>query len=144
VITFDVSIAINSTPEKIFGFISDYRNDLRWREKVTQMIYLSNNGGGTGSKLRETLNFLGKNYTTISEVTEFHNNKRIAFNGSNDEMRVSGFREIFFNDLCYEFRYYMVIEPKGINKLLLRLIKNIFCVQIKKDLKNLKDILENS
>ncbi|MEO8398728.1 MAG: hypothetical protein ABI550_02815 [Ignavibacteriaceae bacterium] len=136
------SISVKYPSAKMFQFISNYRNDILWREIVDKIEAPPMGEIRVGTKTNDIINFLGKKFLTESEVKEFHPERKIALQNFDDEIKVFSSREVHDKGEETEFHYYLKVEPKKINRFILPLLKSSLTKQVKKDLQKLKSVMQ--
>ncbi len=136
------SISIKYPPQKMFLFISNYRNDVLWREIVDEISAPPINEINVGTKTNETINFLGRKFSSPAEVKEFQPNKKIALQNIDDEINIFSSREVMANGEETVFHYYLRVVPKKINRFVVPLLKNSLTKQVRKDLQRLKVVIQ--
>ncbi len=136
------SITVKYPPRKMFLFISNYRNDVLWREIVDEITAPPIEEINVGVKTNETINFLGKKFSSPAEIKEFQPNKKIALQNLDDEIKIFSSREVTGTGDETIFHYYLKVEPKKINKFVIPLLKNSLTKQIRKDLQRLKNVMQ--
>ncbi len=136
------SISVKYPLHKMFLFISNYRNDVLWREVVDEIIAPPINEIIVGAKTNETISFLGKKFSTPAEVKEFQPSKKISLQNSDDEIKIFSSREVTAEGDETIFHYHLKVEPKKINRFILPLLKNSLTKQVRKDLQRLKVVMQ--
>ena len=136
------SINIKYPPNKMFLFISNYRNDVLWREIVDEINAPPLDTINIGVRTNETISFLGKKFSSPAEIKEFQPDKKIALQNLDDEIKIFSSREVTGNGEETVFQYYLKVEPRKINKFVLPLLKNSLTKQMRKDLQRLKVVMQ--
>lgn len=130
-------------PQTVFHFICDYTNDVKWRRGVIEMKQSTFGFTETGTVTRETIVMLGRRFTNLAKITGCEENKRISFKVVKGIEGVSGYRSVYeIANNCTGFIYSVSINPRGIFKVITPLIQKSFRKRIRKDLKKLKQLLE--
>ncbi len=140
--TIKDEIVINASREFVFGFVSDYTNDLKWREGVIGMKCSTKENIFLGTRTRETMKFLGSTFITVARVTEYSPFTKIAFRSVAGKFPVHGYRQIDGVEGYSKFTYSLTIELSGFAKIFNPLLKSIYKKRIQRDLVKLKSILE--
>lgn len=136
-------IMIYRNTEVVFQYISDFTNDVTWRSGVIEMRQSTNGFTETGTVTRETLKLLGQKWTNLAKITGFHKNKKVGFKVVKGIEGVSGYRSVYeISDNCTGLIYSITIKPEGIFKIIAPLIQKNFRKRIRKDLRKLKQFLE--
>jgi hypothetical protein len=141
--TMTDEIMINASRDFVFNFVSDYANDVKWREGVIDMKCSTKANIFVGTRTKETMKFLGKSYNTIARVTEFTPFHIIAFRSVSGKLPVHGFRKVEDIAGYTRFIYSLTIEFKGLSKISSPVIVWFYKKRIKRDLLKLKSILES-
>ncbi len=136
------SISVKYPRNKMFLFISNYRNDVLWREIVDEINAPPIDIINIGVKTNETISFLGKKFSSPAEVKEFQPDKKISLQNLDDEIKIFSSREVSGNGEETVFHYYLKVEPRKINKFVIPLLKNSLTKQIRKDLQRLKVVMQ--
>lgn len=135
-------IVINAPQDFVFGFISDYSNDVKWREGVTGMKCSTKENIFVGTRTRETMKLWGRPYTTIARVTEYEPYNKIAFRSVTGKIPVHGYRLVEDAGGYSRFIYSLTIELTGLAVLLSPVLASMYKKRIKVDLQKLKSLLE--
>ena len=137
-------IIINTPQDFVFGYISDYSNDVNWREGVTGMKCSTKENIFVGTQTRETMKLWGKTFTTIARVTEYAPYNKIAFRSITGKIPIHGYRLVEAAGGYSRFIYSLTIEFKGLSLLLAPLMIRMYKKKIRRDLLKLKSILESA
>lgn len=140
--TIKDEIVINASREFVFGFVSDYSNDVKWREGVIGMKCSTKENIFLGTRTRETMKFLGRTFITVARVTEYSPFTKIAFRSTTGKIPVYGYRQIDGVEGYSKFTYSLTIELSGITALFNPLLTSIYKKRIQQDLIKLKSIIE--
>ncbi|QQS35621.1 MAG: SRPBCC family protein [Ignavibacteriales bacterium] len=140
--TIKDEIMINAPANFVFGFISDYSNDVKWREGVIDMKCSTRDNIFIGTRTRETMKMLGRNFITVARVTEYSPYNRIAFRSVVSEVPVNGYRELKDVNGSTNFTYSLSLELRGVYKLFSPFIVSMYSKRVKRDLEKLKMILD--
>ena len=140
--TIKDEIVINASRELVFGFVSDYSNDVKWREGVIGMKCSTKENIFLGTRTRETMKFLGRTFITIARVTEYSPFTKIAFRSVTGKIPVHGYRLTEGVEGYTKFTYSLTIELQGFSLLFDPLMTAIYRKRIRRDLLKLKSILE--
>ncbi len=143
-ITLTKNVFINLPKEKVFSFVSDYRNDPKWRSGVLKMTQEPDEETKFGTKTFETIKFIGRKLIVKAEVSEFQLNKKVKFKTLSAPMKLEGFREVSdFEKEKTDFTYSLSAELTGIYKMFKSSIEKMYGKRIESDLLKLKKILED-
>jgi hypothetical protein len=136
-------IMIFQKPDVVFRFISDYSNDIKWRNGVVEMKQSTNGFTEKGTVTREKIKLLGQKWSNVAKIIEYQENKKVSFRVIKGIEGVSGFRSVYeISKNCTGFIYALKINPQGIFKFITPFIQNTFRKRVRKDLQKLKHILE--
>lgn len=141
-ITITQSILIDCCLEDVFKFISNYKNDTKWRSGVIEMLQFPDYNTFVGTTTIETIKLFGQKHFISAEVYEYENNRKVAFRTTDGLFKVTGYREVNKENGKTKFTYSLSAELTGIYKLLSNTIKNIYNKRIIGDLNKLKEIIE--
>lgn len=81
-ITQDFTQEINAPVEKIFAFVSDFRNNSKWQDGVIESTQTPDGPTNVGTTVKDKRTFLGQKMESTYEVTEFVPNKKMVFKSS--------------------------------------------------------------
>jgi uncharacterized membrane protein len=135
-------ITIHRSPEDVYSFVSDYRNDVLWRHGVTEMTLDPPAPVRVGTRTREVMRFFGRRLLTEAEVTEVVPNQRTAFRSSSGPISVTGFRQVEPADGATEITFNLEGEMDSLFSALAPILKPMFRRQVSRDLVRLKMYLE--
>ncbi len=133
------SIRIEESAANVLAFVTDYDNDVRWREGVLEMRARGPVTAGTATY--EKLTFLGSTYVTEGVVTE-KTDRRLAFHGESDSVEARGYREVVADGDGAVVTYALDLRPKGALKLVFPLLRRLYAARVRRDLQRLKATLE--
>jgi len=141
-ITITETILVDCSLEDVFKFISNYKNDTKWRGGVIEMHQFPDYNTFVGTTTIETIKLFGQKYFISAEVYEYENNKKISFRTTDGLFKVTGCREVNRENGKTKFTYSLSAELTGVYKLFSNPIKNSYKKRIMRDLNKLKQILE--
>lgn len=130
-ITHQVQIARPAA--EVFAYVTDYANDVAWREGVLEMT-------AHGSKTYERLTFLGSTYVTEGVITE-KTERRLSFKGASDTVDSNGYREVTETRDGALFTYELELRPRGLLRLFAPLLRYLYARRIRRDLGKLRELL---
>ena len=140
-ITVQKSILINRPREEVFNFISNFDNDVKWRADEAELKQELQEAA-----LKDVCNYsiriVNRKVTVPTEITEYNKNKRVAFQSTDKQLLLNGYRHVVSLKNNTKLTYSLSAEFKGIFKFLSAFIKRIFAGRITRDLKKLKIVLE--
>lgn len=138
------NIVISASKEKVFSFISDYTNDIQWREGVLEMKQEPTHKTDVGTVTFETIRFMGRKLIVKAKVIEYILNEKVSFKTVDAPMNIEGFRKVEDDkNSKTKFTYSLSAELTGLYKLFTSSIIKMYDKRIEGDLIRLKTILEN-
>lgn len=140
----EVSIWIDRPPAEVFRFVANYNNDTRWRHGVTRMTQSPADETGVGTITHEEMNFLGRPYVTIAQITDFEPDQRLEWASIEATTPVSGWRRVEPEGHGTRFSQVIRADLQGIYRLLAPLMVSMLKKQMSQDMKRLKQILEQA
>jgi len=138
----EVSIWIDRSPADVFQFIANYNNDTRWRHGVARMSQSPVGETGVGTITHEEMEFLGRRYVTIAQITAFEPDQRLAWASIEATSPVSGWRVVTAEGAGARFTQAVVADLQGFYRWLSPLMVAMFKNQMSRDMARLKQILE--
>lgn len=138
------NIIIEKPKEEVFGFISNYVNDIKWREGVLEKKLKYKGEINVGAVSTEKLKFFGRIITLIALVTEYEKNRKISFKIIGGEIPVEGYRMVEETGNGTRLIYHLQGKLDGIYKFFSSIIIAFYKKRIKRDLNRLKKVIENS
>ncbi|MGH3088294.1 MAG: SRPBCC family protein [Rubrobacteraceae bacterium] len=136
------SVVVSGTPEEIFAFAGDPRNDPLWSSSIEEVRQISEGTLGVGTEIRTVAHFLGRRIETPEKVTEYEPNHKLSlkvnsgplrFTGSRSVEAVAGGTRITFTIEGRSGGFFGVADP---------VFARLAGRTLKADISNLKDILE--
>ena len=138
------SILIKCCLEDVFKFISNYKNDTKWRSGVIEMRQFPDYNTFVGTTTIETIKLFGQKQFISAEVYEYENNKKVSFRTTESLFKVKGSREVSKENNLTKFTYSFSAELTGVYKLFAGFIKSSYRKRVLNDLKNIKILLEEN
>lgn len=83
----DFSGEIKAPVEKVFSFVTDFRNNAMWQNGVIESTQTPDGPTQVGTKVKDKRTFLGQKIEGTYEVTEFVPNKRVSFKSTSGPMQ---------------------------------------------------------
>jgi uncharacterized membrane protein len=136
------SVVINRPPEEVFGYVSNYNNDHIWRKDVVVMRFPEGKKPETGDKVSGIIKLMGRERTTAAFITEYEENKLIAFEVVNGPMHIRGYRLVSGIDGSAKFTYSITVRFNGYMGFFSRILIKNFSANIESNLTELKKVLE--
>jgi mannose-6-phosphate isomerase-like protein (cupin superfamily)/carbon monoxide dehydrogenase subunit G len=88
------SVEIERTPEEVFAFVADLRNDPRWNSAIDEVQQTSEGPPGMGTTLLTVAHFLGRRFETPEEVTEYEPGRKLSTEVTSGPLRFTGSRTV--------------------------------------------------
>lgn len=139
----EVSIWIDRPPAEVFRFIANYNNDTHWRLGVARMSQSPADETGIGTITHEEMEFLGRCYVTIAQITDFEPDKRLEWSSIEATTPVSGWRMVEPEGYGTRFTQAVVAHLQGFYRWLSPVMVGMFKKQMSRDMARLKQILED-
>jgi carbon monoxide dehydrogenase subunit G len=141
----DESVSIAKSPEQVWEAIADYSFDLRWRKGLLEMSPDPPGGPQVGTKVHEVVRTSGRDFVADTTVTEVEPGASYRFAGEGTIGGVAGGRSVrpgSEGDGAV-FTYEIELTPSGGMRLLGPVLGPMVRSGLKKDLRKLKELLEN-
>lgn len=137
------SVQIDRSPAQVWEAIADYSFDREWRKGLLEMTPDPPGGPAVGTKVHEVVRSSGRNYVADTAVTDLDPGVAYRFAGGGTIGGVGGGRSVRPGEATGAvFTYTIELEPKGGMRLLRPLLGPMVRSGLKKDLQNLKGLLE--
>ena len=136
------SITINRPIEEVFAFVTDVRNDVKWRSDVVESKVTSSGSLGVGATFEFASEFMGRKIETEVEMTAYDPPKRFAWKSIKSPIPVSAvttFEAVADGTLVVDTADF---EPGGFFKIAEPLLIKQAQSAAEKDMKKLKELLE--
>jgi len=137
------SVVINQPIEEVFAFVSNTENGPLWQTQVQEAKVTSDGPFGVGSTTAQTAHFLGRGIETEGEITEYEQNRKIAWKSTSGPIPGEGqntFEAV--GEGQTKFTLTAELDIGGFFKLAEPLVARSARRQMEANLDNLKDILE--
>jgi Polyketide cyclase / dehydrase and lipid transport len=136
-------VAIDRSPADVWDAIANYSFDLQWRNGLLEMTPEPPGPAALGSTVREVVRSSGREYIADTVVTEFDPGVSYRFEGSGTIDGLSGRRRVRpAEGSGAEFTYTIKLQPQGGMRLLRPILGYTVRSGLRKDLQNLKALLE--
>lgn len=144
-VTIEQNVVINQPVEKVFDFVSNAANDSLWQTQIQDAKVTSDGPIGVGSKTAQTAHFLGRRIETTAEITEYEQNRTLAWKSTSGPISATG-KDTFeaIGEGQTKFAIGADLDVSGFFKLAEPLVARSARRQVEANLANLKDILEAS
>jgi len=144
-ISVEYSYTVNASPAKVFSFISNPENEVLWENSCIEAQLASQDTIQIGSNYSITFNFLSRKMKFQATIIEFVPSQRFAFQTLSGPLSYEGrYRFSPHNGGTHvDFRF--DAEPKAFFGIIpLSLVRKVFINQIERDVKKLKELLEQA
>lgn len=139
------SVQIATPPAQVWDAIADYSFDREWRNGLLEMTPDPPGQPAVGTKVHEVVRSSGREFVADTEVTTLDPGASYAFDGSGTIGGVAGARTVRSDQgTGAVFTYEINLQPKGGMRLLGPLLGPMVRSGLKKDLRKLKGLLEDS
>ena len=136
------SVVIDCSPGQAFAYVSDYRNDPRWRSGVEEMRQDPDGPTGAGTRTIERMRFQGRIRETEARVVEFDPPHRVGFRTTSGYFTASGHRAVTAEEGGARVEYHVLATLSPWLRPLTPIIRAAFARRLAKDLKSLQALLE--
>ena len=139
---FENSVIVNRPVNKVFEFITDLNNNPIWQTDILELAVTSVGRFGLGSTYRCVNRFMGKRIETEGLITEYVPDRACSFQIKSGS--INGKSNFFFEALngATKFTATADLNLKSF-KLGEVIVKRKIYKQLKKDMLQLKSVLEN-
>lgn len=139
------SVDINRPTDIVWAAIADYALDLQWRVGITEMTPTPAGPPRNGTHIHEVLRSAGMTFTTDAVVSDVEEGISYRFVGSGTTGDVSGLRLVEpLTSISSRFTYQVELRPTRHYRLLRRVLEGALASGLRKDLRRLKMLLEQS
>jgi carbon monoxide dehydrogenase subunit G len=138
------SVQIAKSPAEVWAAIADYSFDLQWRRGLTEMAPDPPGPPSPGTKVHEVVRSSGRVYVADTVVTDLDPGVSYRFTGTGTIGGLAGGRTVQPDPdgNGAVFTYAIELEPQGGMRLLRPVLASIVRSGLKKDLRQLKALLE--
>jgi carbon monoxide dehydrogenase subunit G len=138
------SVQIAKSPAEVWAAIADYSFDLQWRRGLTEMAPDPAGPPAPGTKVHEVVRSSGREYVADTVVTDLDPGVSYRFTGTGTIGGLAGGRTVQPDPdgNGAVFTYTIELEPQGGMRLLRPVLGSIVRSGLKKDLRQLKALLE--
>jgi len=141
-IKLEDSVIIHRSPDKVFAFTTDMKNNPKWQSDIVEIEPITNGVSGRGSMYRCVNIFMGQRFESEATVSEYIPAQKCSYQikaGS-----INGENSFIYEPLNGSTKFTTRVRLRlGFLALAGGLFKRTAKEQIKKDLNRLKNILEN-
>jgi dehydrogenase/reductase SDR family protein 12 len=136
------SIIINRPVEKVFAYITDYRNAPKWQPTILETRVMPEGPAQEGVRVTDVRTFIGYKIESAYKITELEPNAQVSFESMSGPFPYHG--SVFFKPLDNATRlmYELVIEAKGFFKLTGSMLASSMKQEVETSLDLLKRLLE--
>ena len=135
-------IIIQRPVADVFAYINNFANDVQWRGGVRSMTQ-NTPAVQVGTETHELMHFMGQDYHTDAQITEFLLNSKSSFKSTKATFPINGWRLVEAADGGTRVTMHTEIEISGLMALGAPLLAGMFSRQMRADLVTLKGLLEN-
>ena len=129
----------------VWAVIADYDRDTEWRAGLSEMTPDPGGPPREGTRVHEVLRTGGRTYVTDTVVSDVEEGVSYRFSGSGTSGEVAGRRTVLPLDHARSsFTYEIDLTLRGANRLVQPLVARILRVGLRKDLTNLRRLVEAS
>lgn len=143
-IIIDQQITIAATPQTVFAYACDYRNDPQWRSGVRHMSVHSDSDLQAGDRTHEVMRILGRTTRTEATITAHEPNTRTAFRTIAGDLTANGYRQTQLAGDQSIFTYHAEALLDRPMRLFARPIERLFNRRAARDLRTLAELLTQS
>jgi hypothetical protein len=134
-----VEIEIPRAPAQVWDVVTDYPTDLVWRKGIAEMTPDRAGPPAVGTRVREVLRLLGRDYVTDTVVTRVGPAMSYGFEGTGTSGVVRGRRTVVpAGDGRAVFAYDVDLEPHGIPRAARPLLRWWLEHSLRRDLRRLR------
>ncbi len=136
------SIIVDRPVEKVFAYISEYRNAPRWQPAILETRVSPEGPAQAGMRVTEVRTFIGHRIKSTYKITELEPDVQVSFESMSGPFPYHG--NIFFEpvDDATQLTYELEIEAKGFFKLAGNMLVEGLKQEIETSLGLLKRLLE--
>ena len=136
------SVIINRPVEKVFAYITDYRNAAKWQSNILETRVTPEGPAQEGMRVTDVRTFIGYKIESAYKITELEPNAQVSFESMSGPFPYHG--NIFFEpvDDATQLTYELEIEAKGFFKLAGNMLAEGIKQEIETSLGLLKRLLE--
>jgi uncharacterized membrane protein len=136
------SVEISRSVEEVFAFSADVDNLPLWLTGVVASRKLTEGPLRKGSEMEHDLHFLGKNFTSRIEVTEYEENARMGFRSTAGPIELDTVQAMEPSAGGTLVTQTVTGDPRGFFKVAEPVLESIVRRQMRTSLENLKDLIE--
>jgi carbon monoxide dehydrogenase subunit G len=143
-VRIDGAIVIHRSPEDVFDFVADERNEPRYNPKMIGVRLESPPPIGKGAKFIATMRWRRRTLEMLTEFTEFERPKRLGSISAVGQMRTTGGLSLEPADVGTRLSWSWTIELHGLMRLAAPLVSWMGRRQERAIWGRLKAVLESS
>ena len=140
----NAEVEIGRPPSEVWALVSDYESDARWRKGIREMTPDVPGRPKVGTQVREVLHLGGRDYVTLTSVTEVGPGLSYRFAGSGDSGQVRGRRSVRAGDRpdSAVFAYDVELVPEALPAVMRPLLLRWLRRSLRRDLRRLRALAE--
>lgn len=139
---FENSVVICQPVEPVFNFVTNLQNNIKWQTDILELEVTSENPSGLGAAYRCVNRFMGKHIESEGVITEYALGIACSLRITSGAYAAECNMRFKAVERGTKFTACGVYDP-GLFKLFKMIVKRKVNQQMKKDMLNLKHILEN-
>lgn len=136
------AVLIRASCQKVFGFISDFRNDGQWRRFVQNVEHDPPGLAWLGTRIRETILIFGIRLKSEGELIEYEQDRWVATRAVSGALGISMRREVDRHGEQCRCTVRLEIRPGGLARIPGHLFEVILRRRLGMELPRLREILE--
>ena len=148
-LTASATVTIDRDPADVWAYVSDVRNQDHWVDGMSDSVLVGDGPVGRGTEIRGTYTFEGRSSPMTITITEFREGRRLAIESSDGPFPFNGLLTLERSGSATTVTNAMTAASDHIVTsimftLLRPLSKMMFTRQLRKELTQLKAILESN
>ncbi len=141
-INVEVSTVINRPIGKVFDFLSNMENNMKWRTSQQEVTKLSEGPIGVGTTYRMVNHVLGRQLETQAEVIEYEPNRKYTTRDKSENLPLKAQRIFEAVEGGTRVTLILQVDPSGVFKIAAPLFATMAKRSLESDVTNLKNLME--
>ena len=141
--SLDETVEINRPAGEVFAYLADLDNDPAWQKVIVEARYTSEGPAGVGSTGVHRAKFMGKTVDYGWELTEYEEPRRVGWKFVSGPFTGNDGYTLEATPDGTKLTHAAELHPHGLLRLLTPIAGGGFAKEARKDLQNLKGILES-